>query len=97
MAVTVKDVEYVAGLARLSFSPVEKEQLTQELNEILRYMEQLNSLDTSSVEPLAHVISLENAFRDDVRVPGLARDEALMNAPAHSGKFFKVPKVIDER
>ncbi|MDL1893580.1 Asp-tRNA(Asn)/Glu-tRNA(Gln) amidotransferase subunit GatC, partial [Sphingobacteriales bacterium CHB3] len=52
MAVTLNDVEYVAKLARLSFSEDEKEQLTHQLNDILKYMEQLNSLDTTNVEPL---------------------------------------------
>ncbi len=97
MSVTVKDVEHVAALARLSFSQDEKERLTHELNEILQYMEQLNSLDTSTVEPLSHVIQLQNVFREDEIRPGVSREDALKNAPVHSEKFFKVPKVIGDR
>lgn len=97
MAVTIKDVEHVAALARLSFSAEEKQRLTAQMNEILTYMEQLNSLDTENVEPLSHVITLGNVFRADERVPGLTREEALANAPAATDKFFKVPKVIGER
>ncbi|HEX9655694.1 MAG TPA: Asp-tRNA(Asn)/Glu-tRNA(Gln) amidotransferase subunit GatC [Bacteroidota bacterium] len=97
MSVTVKDVEHVAALARLSFSDEEKQKLTHELNEILQYMEQLNSLDTSKVEPLSHVIELQNVFRQDEIRPGVSREDALKNAPAHSEKFFKVPKVIGDR
>jgi aspartyl-tRNA(Asn)/glutamyl-tRNA(Gln) amidotransferase subunit C len=97
MAVTVKDVEHVAALARLSFSEDEKQKLTTQLNEILRYMEQLNALDTTTVEPLSHVIELQNVFRQDVLRPSLPREEALKNAPAHSEEFFKVPKVIGDR
>ncbi len=97
MSVTLKDVEHVALLARLSFSEDEKQRLTAELNEILQYMEQLNSLDTSGVEPLAQVIDLSNVFRNDELKPGLPREEALKNAPAKSEKFFKVPKVIGDR
>jgi len=97
MSVTVKDVEHVAALARLSFSEPEKEKLTHELNEILQYMEQLNSLDTSKVEPLSHVIELQNVFRQDEVRPGVSREDALKNAPARSEKFFKVPKVIGDR
>lgn len=97
MAVTRADVEYVATLARLSFSEVEKEKLTEQLNEILHYMEQLNALDTSTVEPLAHVIALSNVFRPDSPVESIPREEALRNAPARTDAFFKVPKVIGDR
>jgi aspartyl-tRNA(Asn)/glutamyl-tRNA(Gln) amidotransferase subunit C len=97
MSVSIKDVEHVAALARLSFSDVEKETLTHELNDILKYMEQLNTLDTSNVEPLAHVVELNNVFRKDVVRPTVPRDEALKNAPAKTEEFFKVPKVIGDR
>jgi aspartyl-tRNA(Asn)/glutamyl-tRNA(Gln) amidotransferase subunit C len=69
----------------------------EDLNTILEYMEQLNELDTSNVEPLSHVIEMTNVFREDVLRPGLTREEALRNAPAKTAKFFKVPKVIGER
>jgi aspartyl-tRNA(Asn)/glutamyl-tRNA(Gln) amidotransferase subunit C len=97
MSVTLKDVEHVASLARLSFSDVEKEKLTGQLNTILAYMDQLNSLDTSGVEPLAHVIELNNVFREDTRTPSVTQEEALQNAPSRSDRFFKVPKVIGDR
>jgi aspartyl-tRNA(Asn)/glutamyl-tRNA(Gln) amidotransferase subunit C len=94
MAVTIRDVEYVASLARLEFTEKEKEKLTHELNEILKYVEQLNALDTENVEPLSHVIELNNVFRSDSVKPSLAPEEALKNAPAKTDRFFKVPKVI---
>ena len=97
MSVTLNDVEHVAALARLSFSEEEKVKLTEQLNTILTYMEELNTLDTSAVEPLSHVIELQNVFRDDRRKPCISREEALQNAPAKSEKFFKVPKVIGDR
>lgn len=97
MSVTIKDVEHVAALARLSFTDEQKQKLTSELNAILAYMDQLNSLDTSSVEPLSHVIELQNVFRDDVRLTSLTRDEALRNAPAATDTYFRVPKVIGDR
>ncbi len=96
MSVTIKDVEHVAALARLSFSEEEKQKLTAQLNEILRYMEQLNTLDTSNVEPLSHVIELQNVFREDTLRPSLPREEALKNAPSHTEEFFKVPKVLGD-
>jgi aspartyl-tRNA(Asn)/glutamyl-tRNA(Gln) amidotransferase subunit C len=97
MSVTLKDVEHVAALARLSFSEIEKEKLTLELNSILTYMEQLNKLDTTNVEPLAQVIEVNNVFREDEVRPGVSRENALKNAPASTEEFFKVPKVIGER
>ncbi len=97
MAVTIRDVEHVAALARLAFSAEEKEVLTGQLNEILVYMEQLNGLDTSAVEPLSQVIELDNVFRPDVLRPSYPPEEMLKNAPAHTEKFFKVPKVIGDR
>lgn len=97
MAVTKKDVEHIAELARLEFTEEEKEKFTKQFNEILSYIEQLNKLDTSNVEPLSHVIELANVFRKDDVKPGLTTDEALQNAPAKTEKFFKVPKVIGDK
>lgn len=97
MTVTIQDVEHVAALARLTLSEEEKITLTSQLNEILGYMEQLNTLDTSAVEPLAHVIDLPNVFREDVLRPGLTHEETLRNAPSSTEEFFKVPKVIGDR
>ena len=97
MAISIQDVEHVATLAKLSFTGEEMRKLASELNEILHYMEQLNSLDTENVEPLSHVIELGNVFRDDALRPGLDCEEALKNAPAKTGKFFSVPRVIGDR
>ena len=93
----MKDVEHVASLAKLSFSDEEKLKLTAQLNEILAYMEQLNQVDTNNVEPLSHVIELNNVFREDELKPTLTREEALRNAPAKTEEFFRVPKVIGGR
>jgi aspartyl-tRNA(Asn)/glutamyl-tRNA(Gln) amidotransferase subunit C len=97
MSVTLKDVEHIASLARLEFTAEEKTTFTHQLNSILAYVEQLNELDTTNVEPLAHVIELEDAFRADVAKPGVTQEDALKNAPAKTEKFFKVPKVIGDR
>jgi aspartyl-tRNA(Asn)/glutamyl-tRNA(Gln) amidotransferase subunit C len=97
MAVTLKDVEYIALLAKLEFTTAEKETFTHQLNAILAYVEQLNKVDTSAVEPLSHVIEYQNVFRQDVVRPGLEQNEALRNAPAKTDQFFRVPKVIGDR
>ena len=96
MAVTLKDVEHVASLARLEFSDEEKKVLMNQLNRILDYMEKLDELDTSNVEPLSHVIPLTNVFREDVVKPSQPISEVLKNAPRKTDKFFKVPKVIEQ-
>jgi len=97
MAITIKDVEHIAILAKLEFTDAEKEKFTHQMNQILEYMEQLNSLDTSKVEPLSHVIELSNVFRADEVKPGVSTEEALKNAPEKDEHYFKVPKVLSER
>jgi aspartyl-tRNA(Asn)/glutamyl-tRNA(Gln) amidotransferase subunit C len=97
MAITIQDVEHIAKLAKLEFTDTEKEKFAQQMNQILEYMEQLNSLDTSSIEPLSHVIELSNVFRADEVKSGVSTEDALKNAPAKNDQFFKVPKVIGEK
>jgi aspartyl-tRNA(Asn)/glutamyl-tRNA(Gln) amidotransferase subunit C len=94
MPVTIEDVEHVAGLARLRFTGAEKERFRDQLNQILAYMEKLNEIDTTHVEPLSHVIGISNVFREDATRPSSPREEMLGNAPDKTEKFFKVPKVI---
>jgi aspartyl-tRNA(Asn)/glutamyl-tRNA(Gln) amidotransferase subunit C len=96
MSVTIKEVEYVAKLAKLQFMPEEMEKFTLQLNQILAYMEKLNELDTANVEPLAQIMELQNVLREDIVKPSLPVEDVLANAPAKDGKFFKVPKVIHE-
>ncbi|NTW50368.1 MAG: Asp-tRNA(Asn)/Glu-tRNA(Gln) amidotransferase subunit GatC [Chlorobiales bacterium] len=94
MSVTKQDVEYIANLARLSFNEDEKEKMTKELNTILSYIEKLNELDTSKVEPLINMNERTNVLRPDEIVPSIPNSDALKNAPNSQDRFFKVPKVI---
>lgn len=94
MAVTRKEVEHIAELARLELTESELEEYTSQLNKILEYVEKLNKLNTENVKPLSHPIEGENVFRDDVVKPSIDREEALKNAPSKDDEFFKVPKVI---
>ncbi|MBE3573311.1 MAG: Asp-tRNA(Asn)/Glu-tRNA(Gln) amidotransferase subunit GatC [Moorella humiferrea] len=94
MPITTAEVEHVALLARLKLTPEEKAAYTEQLNAILEYMDKLNALDTTDVEPTAHVLPLRNVFRDDVARPGLPREKALAGAPAASEGQFKVPRVV---
>ncbi|MGE5354441.1 MAG: Asp-tRNA(Asn)/Glu-tRNA(Gln) amidotransferase subunit GatC [Acidobacteriota bacterium] len=95
MSVTRKDVEYIAALAKLKFSESELESFTGELNQILGYMEKLNELDTTDVEPLSYPVEVTEVLREDKRMPSVPTEEALKNAPAATEEFFKVPKVIN--
>jgi len=94
MALSREEVLHVAELARLSLRPEEIEIFTRQLNDILAYVEKLQELDTAGVAPLAHVIPVFNAFREDEVKEGLPLDRALENAPAREDDNFLVPRVI---
>jgi len=94
MAITKSEVEKIADLAKLKFTEDEKDKLTQELAQIIAYVEKLNELDLENVPPTSHVLDLKNVMRDDKVRSGLSQEQALMNAPARHDGFFSVPKVI---
>jgi aspartyl-tRNA(Asn)/glutamyl-tRNA(Gln) amidotransferase subunit C len=96
MAVTKKDVEHIAKLAKLKFDENEKEKLQGELNKILEYIDKLNELELGPVEPLENINETENVFREDVAEACLTKEEALKNAPAKTENFFRVPKVLEK-
>jgi aspartyl-tRNA(Asn)/glutamyl-tRNA(Gln) amidotransferase subunit C len=89
------DVEHIAHLARLRLSEAEKEKFGAQLSSILAYVEKLNELDTSGVEPTSHVLAIGNVMRDDALRPSLSADEALLNAPDRADNFYRVPKIIE--
>jgi aspartyl-tRNA(Asn)/glutamyl-tRNA(Gln) amidotransferase subunit C len=94
--ITPAEVEHVARLARLALSPEEKERMRTQLDAILGYVEQLRSVDTTGVEPTAHVLPLVNVMRDDEVRPPYPADAMLANAPdAHDGQF-RVPRILEE-
>lgn len=95
MKVTDKDVIHIAKLSRLSLTEEEIDMFKSQLNTILDYVELLNNLDTSKVEPTAHVIPLKNVMRDDILEPSLYQQDVLKNAPDATDKFFRVPKIIE--
>lgn len=88
-------IEHLSRLARLSLSDTEKELFGSQLESILTYMEKLNELDTRDVEPTSHVLSLNNIVREDRPGVSLDREDALTNAPDHTEKFYRVPKIIE--
>ncbi|MDD3581462.1 MAG: Asp-tRNA(Asn)/Glu-tRNA(Gln) amidotransferase subunit GatC [Desulfobacca sp.] len=94
MALTPELVNHVAQLARLTLSAAEVELFTRQLNDILGYVEKLNELDTTGVPPMAHVLEISNAFRDDAVKDSLPVEQALQNAPAQERGGFLVPRII---
>ncbi len=92
----VQQVRKVAKLARLDLTDQEIGEFTTQLGAILEYVEKMNELDTSDVEPLAHCLPVHNVFRDDQICPSLGTEKALANAPDRDGDFFKVPKILDD-
>lgn len=95
MSLTIDQVRDVAHLARLELSDAELTDLTRDLSAILGYVEQLQKVDTTGVEPLAHPLDLGNVFRDDEPSPSLDIDQALANAPVRNDRFFAAPAVLD--
>lgn len=95
MRISKEEIEHIASLARLSLSEKEKELFGSQLSSILDYMEKLNELDTRDIEPTSHVLPLSNVMRDDIPRPSIPREDALLNAPDHTDKFYRVPKIIE--
>jgi aspartyl-tRNA(Asn)/glutamyl-tRNA(Gln) amidotransferase subunit C len=95
MSLSIDDIAKVALLARLRLSPDELPLFTGQLNSIMDYVAQLQELETSDVEPLAHGVEVCNVFRDDVRGAALPREAALANAPKRNQESFLVPAVLE--
>lgn len=95
MKISKEQVRYIAMLARLNLDEKETELYQEQLSKILDYVEKLNEIDTTNIEPTSHVINITNVFREDRVKPWLSREEALKNAPDCTDKFFRVPKIIE--
>ena len=97
MANVISDetMEYVGILAKLELSDAEKEAAKKDMESMLDYIDKLNELDTSNVEPMSHVFPVHNVFREDVVTNGDGHDATLANAPAQKDDAFKVPKTVE--
>lgn len=96
MAISIKDVQYIANLARLGLTEEEMSHFQRQLEDVLEYVDKLKEVDVSNVEPMAHALDLQNVFRKDETRPSLDPSLAVKIAPSAQGQFYKVPKVIDE-
>ena len=94
MQVNDELIDELSNLARLTFKPDEKEAIKIDLQKMISFIEKLNELDTTGVEPLLFMTDGVNVLREDAVMGSVSREEGLKNAPLKDGQFFKVPKVI---
>tara|TARA_B100000686_G_C16171210_1_gene656364 strand:+ start:204 stop:482 length:279 start_codon:yes stop_codon:yes gene_type:complete len=89
------DIEHMAALARLKLTSEEKKRLAQQMGTILDYVKKLNELNTDNVEPTAHVLGINNVFREDEpAVKPLVDHNPISDSPAHNKGHYEVPKII---
>ena len=87
-------VDKLAHLSRLQFNETEKDEIKNDLQRMIGFVEKLNELNLDGVEPMLFMSDEVNVLREDVIKGSISREEALKNAPLHDEQFFKVPKVI---
>ena len=94
MSISKEDVDKIARLAKLELSEDERNKFAKQLGDIISYVEKLDEVDVSNVEPLAHVNDLMNVTRDDKSRPSLDKEQVFKNSPQHDKDYFLVPKVL---
>jgi len=95
MKISYELVDYIANLGRIELAEKDRDLFRGQLEAILDYIDKLNELDTSDVEPMIHTLNISNVFRADEVKPSLPREEALHNAPERTEDSYKVPAVIE--
>lgn len=90
-------LDRIAELARLEVGDdATRQRLLGDMQRVIDFVEKLNEIDTKGVEPLIHLSEEQDVLREDVAMPGLSKQEALMNAPVKDSDYFKVPRVVDK-
>jgi len=95
MEITSELTDYLQQLGRIRLTPEEAEKTKKDLSNILGYIDMLNELDTSGVEPMSHAFGRTNVFREDNVTNGDSRDDILLNAPESKDGSFLVPKTVE--
>lgn len=93
--ISEETIDYVSILAKLELSPEEKEQAGRDMGRLLEYIDKLAELDTGNMEPLSHVLPLENVFREDVVTNGNQREQMLSNAIQEKDGMFMAPRTFE--
>lgn len=97
MKIDENTLDRIAELARLDYSdPLARQAILADMERVLSFVEKLNEVDTTGVEPLIFMTDEENVLREDVALPSITKQEALMNAPVKDSDYFKVPRVVDK-
>jgi aspartyl-tRNA(Asn)/glutamyl-tRNA(Gln) amidotransferase subunit C len=94
MEVNEELINNLAQLSKLEFNDEEKNEIKNDLQKMIAFIDKLNELDTTGVEPLLHMSENVNMLREDEVKGSISTKEALKNSPLHNEHFFKVPKVI---
>lgn len=94
MELNAKTIEKLANLAKLEFNPEELKAIHQDLEQMIGFVEKLNEIDTTGIAPLTHIGTHANRLREDAVQGSVDKDTALKNAPASTGDFFTVPKML---
>jgi aspartyl-tRNA(Asn)/glutamyl-tRNA(Gln) amidotransferase subunit C len=89
------DIAHVAKLARIALTPQEAERFSAQFGRLFEFIRELQALDVEHVHATAQVIPLKNVLREDVVGPCLTHEEALANAPATEGPYFKMPRILE--
>ena len=97
MSLDIKEVKKVASLARIKMSDEELEHMAPQLSKIIGFVEQLAEVNTDNVEPLANVVDIELALREDIANDGNYEDKILANAPEATQGYFVVPNAIEDK
>jgi aspartyl-tRNA(Asn)/glutamyl-tRNA(Gln) amidotransferase subunit C len=97
MKITEEIVDHIAHLARLKFEGEPKAAITQDMENIINFMEKLSEVDTENVEPLIFMSNEMNVLREDVPQTTITHEEALKNAPKKDSDYFRIPKVLDKK
>lgn len=97
MSIDLQNTKYIADLARLDLSGEDIPIYADHLSKILKYVDQLNDLDTEGVEPTSHILNLNNVVRSDEVIHPLSSEQIFQNAPEQEDAFFKVPQIMGEK
>lgn len=96
MDITNELIDKLADLAKLEFEGKEKEHIKSDMTKVLKFVDQLNALDTTAIEPLIFISGTENVLRPDEVQHTITHEEALLNAPKKDSDYFRVPKFLDK-
>jgi aspartyl-tRNA(Asn)/glutamyl-tRNA(Gln) amidotransferase subunit C len=95
MSISKDEVKHIANLSKLNLTDEELEKYTNELSDIVDMANQLSSIDVEGVKPTAHILNIQNVFREDIQQPSYDRELILKNAPSKDAGCVSVPKVVE--